>query len=156
MRLLYLGRWSYGRFQNDNNIFYKMKNDLTTGTWQDNIWCPIIIILFCTSDEVKMSILVGIRAIGMAASMPNWSLCHVIQATTSLGNDVWWRRQQNRRNKTRRQVFLLYRTLRINQSWWLPLSYGHHGAPLPAFKHTTISKHTMEQVYVVKTRKNYH
>ncbi len=27
-----------------------MKNDLTTGTWQDDIWCPIIIILFCTSD----------------------------------------------------------------------------------------------------------
>ncbi len=27
-----------------------MKNDLTTGTWQDNIWCPINIILFCTSD----------------------------------------------------------------------------------------------------------
>ncbi len=34
------------------NIFYKMKNDLTTGTWQDNIWCPIIIILLCTSDGV--------------------------------------------------------------------------------------------------------
>ncbi len=29
---------------------FKMKNDLTTGTWQDNIWCPIIIISFCTSD----------------------------------------------------------------------------------------------------------
>ncbi len=27
-----------------------MKNDLTTGTWQDDIWCPIIIILLCTSD----------------------------------------------------------------------------------------------------------
>ncbi len=27
-----------------------MKNDLTTGTWQDNIWCPINIILLCTSD----------------------------------------------------------------------------------------------------------
>ncbi len=50
MILVYLGRWSYGRFQDDNHIFYKMKNDLTTGTWQDNIWCPIIIILFCTSD----------------------------------------------------------------------------------------------------------
>jgi hypothetical protein len=45
------GRWSYGRFQDDNNIFYKMINDLTTRTWQDDIWCPIIIILFCTSDE---------------------------------------------------------------------------------------------------------
>jgi hypothetical protein len=28
-----------------------MKNDLTTGTWQDNIWCPINIILLCTSDD---------------------------------------------------------------------------------------------------------
>ncbi len=27
-----------------------MKNDLTTGAWQDDIWCPINIILFCTSD----------------------------------------------------------------------------------------------------------
>jgi hypothetical protein len=27
-----------------------MENDLTTGTWQDDIWCPIIIILLCTSD----------------------------------------------------------------------------------------------------------
>ncbi len=50
MILVYLGRWSYGRFKDDNNIFFKMKNDLTTGTWQDNIWCPIIIILLCTSD----------------------------------------------------------------------------------------------------------
>ncbi len=49
MILVYLGRWSYGRFQDDKNIFYKMKSDLTTRTWQDNIWCPIIIILFCTS-----------------------------------------------------------------------------------------------------------
>ncbi len=50
MILVYLGRWSYGRFQDDNNIFYKMENDLTIGTWQDDIWCPIIINLFCTSD----------------------------------------------------------------------------------------------------------
>jgi hypothetical protein len=27
-----------------------MKNDPTTGTWQDDIWCPINIILFCNSD----------------------------------------------------------------------------------------------------------
>ncbi len=51
MILVYLGRWSYGRFQDDNNNFYMMKNALTTGTWQDDIWCPIIIILFCTSGE---------------------------------------------------------------------------------------------------------
>jgi hypothetical protein len=35
-----------------------------------------------------------------------------------------------------------------------PSSYGHHGAPLPAFKRTTISKQTMREDYVVKTRKN--
>ncbi len=50
MILVYLGRWPYGRFKVDNNIFYKMKNDLTTGTWQNDIWCPIIIILLCTYD----------------------------------------------------------------------------------------------------------
>ncbi len=50
MTLKYLARWPYGRFQDDNNILYKMKYDLTTGTWQDNIWCSINIILLCTSD----------------------------------------------------------------------------------------------------------
>jgi hypothetical protein len=53
MILVYLGRWSYGRFKDDSNIFYKMKNGVTTGTWQDDIWCPIIIILLCTSDEMR-------------------------------------------------------------------------------------------------------
>ncbi len=48
--LVYIGRWSYGHFQDDNKVFQKMKNDLTTGTWQDDIWCPINIILLCTSD----------------------------------------------------------------------------------------------------------
>ncbi len=52
MILVYLGRWSYGRFKDDNNIFYKMKNDLTTRTWQDDIWFPIIIILLCTSGSI--------------------------------------------------------------------------------------------------------
>ncbi len=54
MILVYLERWSYGRFKDDNKIFYKMKNDLTTGTWQDDIWCPIIIILLCTSDDLSI------------------------------------------------------------------------------------------------------
>ncbi len=48
--LVHIRRWSCGRFWDDNNISHKMKNDLTTGTWQDDIWCPINIILFCTSD----------------------------------------------------------------------------------------------------------
>ncbi len=33
----YLFFQQYGRFQDDNNIFYKMKNDLSTVTWQDDI-----------------------------------------------------------------------------------------------------------------------
>ncbi len=38
--LVYLGRWSYGRFQDNNNIFYRMKNDLTTGTHQKQHHVP--------------------------------------------------------------------------------------------------------------------
>jgi hypothetical protein len=30
-----------------------MKNDLTTRIWQDDIWCPINIILLCTSDVIN-------------------------------------------------------------------------------------------------------
>jgi hypothetical protein len=63
------------------------------------------------SDVV--SIIVGIGAIGKAASTPNWSLCHIVRATTSLGNDAWRRRRQNWRNKTARLVFLHNGTLRI-------------------------------------------
>ncbi len=48
--LVHIRRWSHGTFQDDNKIFHKMKNDLTTRTWQDNIWCPINIILLCFSD----------------------------------------------------------------------------------------------------------
>ncbi len=48
--LVHIRRWSYGSFWDDSNILHKMKNDLTTRTWQDDIWCPINIILFCTSD----------------------------------------------------------------------------------------------------------
>ncbi len=33
-----------------------MKNDLTTGTWQDDILCPIIIILLCTSDMLTPAV----------------------------------------------------------------------------------------------------
>ena len=41
-------------------------------------------------------------------------------------------------------------------SSWSPLSYGRHGATLPAFRHRTISKHTMQQDCVNKTRKDYY
>jgi hypothetical protein len=65
----------------------------------------------------------------------------------------WW---QTWRNRARRQVFLHNAILCINQQWWSPSSYDRYGAPLPAFRHTTISQHTMQQVGIVKTRKNYH
>ncbi len=44
-----------------------MKNDLTTGTWQDAIWCPIIIISFCTSDVV---LFVGLVFLALHTSVP--------------------------------------------------------------------------------------
>jgi hypothetical protein len=43
------------------------------------------------------------------------------------------------------------RTIDIDRRWRSPSSYGRHGALLPAFKHTTINKHTMEEFYIVKT-----
>jgi hypothetical protein len=53
------------------------------------------------------------------------------------------------------EVFCLMRFL-IDRSWRSRSSYGCHEAPLPVFTHTTISKHTMRQVSIVKTRENYH
>ncbi len=76
------------------------------------------------------SILVGIKAVSTAASMTNWSLCHVIWTATLLGNDAWQRWQQNRRNRTRLPDFLHNETLHIDQSWRLPLSYSCHEAQL--------------------------
>ncbi len=61
--LVNIRRWSHGRFQDDDNIFHKMKNDLTTRTWQDNIWCPINIILFCTSDVTYIGFKVRMKEI---------------------------------------------------------------------------------------------
>ncbi len=101
------------------------------------------------SDKM-MSILVGTGAISVAAST---KIVHrAALAGTSLGNNAWWRQQRNSRNRSRRQVFLHDGTLCINWSWRSPLFYRCHGASLLALKHTTISKHTMQQVYVVKTR----
>ncbi len=102
-----------------------------------------------------MSILVSTGAVGAAASTTNWLLCHVFREGTSSGNYAWQRWRQNWKNRTRRWVFLHSGTSCINGSWRLPLSYGHHGAPLLALKHTTISKDTMQQFYVVKTRKHF-
>jgi hypothetical protein len=110
----------------------------------------------CLPDKVTMSIPSGIGAIGLAASTPNWLLCCILWEGTLWGNDVWQRWGQNRRKKSGRRQFQQQVSLHIDQSWRSPLSYGHHEAPLPAFRHTTISKHTMWQDYIVKTREKYH
>ena len=60
----------------------------------------------------------------------------------------WWR--QNRRNRASRGGFLHYAMLSIDRRWWSPSSYDRRGGPLLAFKHTTISQHTMQQVSIVK------
>jgi hypothetical protein len=100
-----------------------------------------------------MSILASIVTIGTAASTTNWSLCHIFRKGTSLGNnDAWWQWRQNRRNRTRRRMFLHNGTSCIDRSCRSPSSYARHGAQLPAPKHTTIRKHTMQQAYVFKTR----
>ncbi len=54
------------------------------------------------------------------------------------------------------EVFLHDEILLIDRRWWSLSSYDRRGAPLPAFKHTTISQHTTQQVSIVKTGKNYH
>jgi hypothetical protein len=107
------------------------------------------------SNEVTMSILVGIGAIALAASTQNWSLLCIHQFGTYWRHDAWWRCRCRRQNRSRRRGFLLNATSCINQSWWPPSSYGRHEAPLPAQKHTTISQHARQQVSIVKTRKNY-
>ncbi len=91
-----------------------------------------------------------------AAAMPNWLLLCVHRFGTSWRYDVWRWWQQTWRNRARRQGDLLNAISCVNRAWRLTLSYGCHEAPLPAFKHTTISQHTMWQVSIVKTRKNYH
>jgi hypothetical protein len=51
-------------------------------------------------DKVTMSIPFGIRAVGLAASLPNRLLCCVVREGTSWGKDAWWRWRQNRRKKS--------------------------------------------------------
>ncbi len=43
-------------------------------------------------------------------------------------------------------------TLHTDEPWRPPLSHGCHGAPLPAPRHTTISQHATQQVYIIKTK----
>jgi hypothetical protein len=107
-------------------------------------------------DTLTMSIIFGMGAVSAAASSPNWLFCRDVRAATSLGNDAWLRRRRNRRKKSGSRQFLQQVSSFLDRTWRSSLSYGHHGAPLPAFKHMTISKHTMRQDYIVKTRKKYH
>jgi hypothetical protein len=43
----------------------------------------------------------------------------------------------------------------IDRKWWMPSSYGRHGATPPAIKHTTINLYNMRRVLIVKTRIYY-
>ncbi len=79
MILVYQERWSYGNFPDDNNIYYKMKNDLTTGTWQDDIWCPIFIILFCTSDVGSLLVLIWSTCLPIKLEVLQWVLNVTLQ-----------------------------------------------------------------------------
>jgi hypothetical protein len=80
--------------------------------------------------------------IGWQSPQP-WA-CHGVDGTASLR---WCQRRQNR---GRRRLFLQHANWRIDRWWWPPSSYCRHGPPLPApafdFKHTTINKHTRQQV----------
>ncbi len=89
-------------------VLHKNTHGFVPGVWQ------------YPSDEVTMSIIFGIGAIGAAASTPNWLLCCVIRAATSLGNDAWWRRWQNRSKKSGRRQFLQQVSLHIDRSWRSP------------------------------------
>jgi hypothetical protein len=65
-------------------------------------------------NTLTMSIIVGIGAVGAAASTPNWLFFRVGRAATSLGNDAWWRRRRNRRKKSGRRRFLQQVSLHID------------------------------------------
>ncbi len=42
--------WTQQILKDDTKVLNKMINELTTGTWQDNIGCPVNINLGSTSD----------------------------------------------------------------------------------------------------------
>jgi hypothetical protein len=64
------------------------------------------------------------RAVVAAASTPNRLLLHVHQFSTSWRYDVWQGWWQTRRNRARRQVFLLDAISRVDQPWRSTSSYG--------------------------------
>ncbi len=102
-----------------------------------------------------MSSIAGIGAVGSTAHWPNRSLSRVRWIVTSCRRDVWRRRCQRRRERSRRRRFLHDANRRIARSWWSAASYSRYKDELPAFKHTTINKHTNQKEGIVKTRKNY-
>ncbi len=64
-----------------------MKKDLTTGTWQDNIWCPSNIILLCTSDASWCLIFISIirlaKNLFLKAKMLCWHWLCIISSLAS-------------------------------------------------------------------------
>ena len=75
-------------------------------------------------------------------------LCVFQAGTTWWGNDVWWWWRQNSRKKSGRWWFSQQGNLYLDRSWWLTSSYGRHGhgAQLPTFKQTTISKSLLDHL----------
>jgi hypothetical protein len=68
---------------------------------------------------------------------------------------VWRQWQQNKRKRSEKWQFLHNANFCINQSWQLTSPYGRYGVTLPATKHTTINKHTIQKDNIIKTRKKY-
>jgi hypothetical protein len=83
----------------------------------------------------------------------HWLLLCIRQLETFWRYYDWRWCRRNWRNRAMRQGFLFDAISCANQSWRSTSSYGRHEAPLPAFKHTTMSQHTMQQISIVKTRK---
>ena len=121
--------------------------------------CCVVVSVFLlgklASEHVPPTMVVSFQAIVSAPSMPNRSLLHVHRFGTSWRHDTWWQCRRRQWNRSRRSSFLLNvnEISCIDRSWRLPLSYDRHGAPLLAFKHTSILQHTMGQVGIIKTRK---
>jgi hypothetical protein len=107
-------------------------------------------------DKATMSIPSSIRAVGLAASLPNRLLCCVLREGTSWGKDAWCRWRWNRRKKSGRRQFLQHAQLISIKDGGRRHPMAAMGPHSLAFKHKTINKHTMEEFYIIKTRKNYH
>ncbi len=121
--------------------------------------CCVVVSMFLVklaSKQAPPTMATRFQAILLAPSMPNWLLLGIRRFGTSWWHDALRLWRHRRRNRSRRRGILLDVISRIDHSWWLPLSYNHHEAPLPARKHTITSQHARQQVSNIKPRKTYH